>query len=310
MIKHISTQARALFFLMIILLTGGFSFAQQEMPLYNGAIPNATGAANEEFTTVSDDGERVIHKVSVPTLTAYLPPKNKANGTAVIICPGGGYGVQVSEREGSDVARKFNELGVAAFVLKYRLPSDRTMKDKSIGPLQDAQRAIQLVRENAGQWQVDPHKVGIMGFSAGGHLASTAGTHYRDIHIENKKAVNLRPDFMLLVYPVISFNDSIGHQGTRKNLLGDSPSFEHIRLYSNDLQVNKDTPPVFLTHAGDDSVVPVANSLAFYTALQHHSVPAGLFIYAKGEHGYLKTPPFNEWFGRCVYWMTGMQLLP
>lgn len=310
MIEHISTQSRSLFFLMIMLLTGSFALAQQEIPLYSGAIPNATGAANEEFTKVSDDGERVIHKVSVPTITAYLPPQNKANGTAVIICPGGGYGVQVSKREGSDVARKFNELGVAAFVLKYRLPSDRTMIDKSIGPLQDAQRAIQLVRENAGQWQVDPHKVGIMGFSAGGHLASTAGTHYRNVHINNAKNVHLRPDFMLLIYPVISFTDSIGHRGSRNNLLGINPTPEKIMQFSNDLQVNKDTPPTFLTHAGDDSVVPVANSLAFYTALQQHGVPAGLFIYAKGEHGYLKTPPFDEWFGRCVYWMTSMQLLP
>lgn len=297
-------------FVVFLLLISNNSFAQQEIPLYAGAIPNSTGAPNEEIIRIADDGERVISKVSVPALTVFLPEKEKANGTAVIICPGGGYGVEVSKREGSDVAKKFNELGVAAFVLKYRLPSDRTMKDKAIGPLQDAQRAIQLVRENATQWQVDPHKVGIMGFSAGGHLAATAGTHYRDALVANLQNLNLRPDFMLLVYPVISLTDSMGHGGTRMNLLGDHPKPEQVRLFSNEFQVDKHTPPAFLTHASDDAVVPVANSLVFYTALQSHGVPAGLFIYPKGGHGYLKTPPFDEWFGRCVFWMRSMQLLP
>lgn len=309
MIAHISTQSRSLLFLMIVLLTGSFAFAQQEIPLYTGAIPNSTGAPNEEIIRIADDGERVISKVSVPALTVFLPEKEKANGTAVIICPGGGYGVQVSKREGSDIARKFNELGVAAFVLKYRLPSDKTMKDKAIGPLQDAQRAIQLVRENATQWQVDPHKVGIMGFSAGGHLAATAGTHYRDALVANLQNLNLRPDFMLLVYPVISLTDSMGHGGTRKNLLGDHPEPEQVHLFSNEFQVDKHTPPAFLIHAEDDSMVPVANSLEFFNALHRNGVPAGLFIYPKGEHGFLKVPPFDEWFGRCIFWMKSMKLL-
>ena len=181
----------------------------------------------------------IAYNVSVPTITVFLPPKEKANGTAVIICPGGGYHVLVIEREGRDIAREFNKLGVAAFVLKYRLPDDRIMPDKSIGPLQDAQRAVAVVREHAGEWNIDPHKIGIMGFSAGGHLASTAGTHFENALIENKNGTSLRPDFMILVYPVISFSDSLGHIGSREYLLGKNPSEKQIRFFSNELQVDK-----------------------------------------------------------------------
>lgn len=297
-------------FLYVLALTGNICLGQQEIPLYPGVIPNATGAPDEEIKKIGSDGEIIIYKVSVPSVSVFLPPVGKATGTAVIICPGGGYGVQVSKREGSDVARKFNEIGVAAFVLKYRLPDDKFMKDKSIGPLQDAQRAIQLVRERAVEWHIDPAKIGIMGFSAGGHLASTAGTHFQDALISNPQEISLRPDFMLLIYPVISFNDSLGHSGTRKNLLGANPSAKQVLFYSNELQTGKDTPPAFLTHASDDSVVPVANSLIFYNALQEQGIASGLFIYPKGEHGYLKAPPFDEWFGRCIYWMKSMELLP
>jgi acetyl esterase/lipase len=277
--------------------------------LYAGKIPNATGAPNEENKKANELVDSLTFNVSIPTLTVFLPAKDKANGTAVIICPGGGYHVLLTKREGTDVARTFNKLGVAAFVLKYRLPSGKTMKDRSVGPLQDAQRAIQLVRQKAVEWNIDPQKIGIMGFSAGGHLASTAGTHYREALIENTKGMSLRPDFMLLINPVISFTDSIGYTGSRNNLLGDAPSEKQIRLYSNELQVDKATPPSFLVHSNADSVVPVANSLSFYSALQHNGVTAGLHIYAKGEHGFLTTPSFDEWFGRCVHWMKEMGLI-
>ncbi|HTN05880.1 alpha/beta hydrolase [Agriterribacter sp.] len=310
MIKNISAKSRSISFLITALLTGSFCFAQQEIPLYTGKIPNATGAANEENRKANELVDSLTFNVSVPTLTVFLPPKDKANGTAVIICPGGGYHVLLTKREGTDVARTFNKLGVTAFVLKYRLPDNKTMKDKSIGPLQDAQRAIQLVRQKAGQWNIDPQKIGIMGFSAGGHLASTAGTHYREALIENTKGVSLRPDFMLLINPVISFTDSIGHTGSRNNLLGDAPTEKQICLYSNELQVDKTTPPSFLVHSNADSVVPVANSLSFYSALQHNGVTTGLHIYAKGEHGFLTAPSFDEWFGRCIYWMKEMELMP
>ena len=277
--------------------------AQQEIPLYTGQIPNSKNVANEEQKSGDGKSEIIITKVSIPSLTVFLPLKEKANGSAVIICPGGGYHALVSKREGTEIAKAFNELGIAAFVLKYRLPSDRTMKDKSIGPLQDAQQAIKTVRQKAQEWNIDPGKIGIMGFSAGGHLAATVGTHFDDSVIENKEGISLRPDFMILIYPVISFTDSIGHPGSRKNLLGDAPSTEQIRYFSNELHVNKFTPPTFLTHAGDDTVVPLANSMLFYDALRKNGVPADLHIYSKGEHGYLQYPSFEEWFGRCANWI-------
>lgn len=220
-----------------------------------------------------------------------------------MICPGGGYGVLLTKREGSDVAREFNKLGVAAFVLKYRLPADETMTDRSIGPLQDAHQAIRQVRENAAQWGIDPAKIGIMGFSAGGHLAATAGTHFDTALTGKGNGTSVRPDFLLLVNPVVSFLDSFGHIGSRDNLLGKNAPPDKIEYFSNELHVTGHTPPAFLVHSGADVVVPVENSLAFYEALKKHKVPAALHIYSKGEHGFLTYPSFEEWFGRCVEWL-------
>jgi acetyl esterase/lipase len=281
--------------------------AQKEMRLYPGVIPNSKAVDNEQQQVANELVDSLTSRVSVPTLTIYQP--EKGNGTAVIICPGGGYHVLLTKREGSDVARAFNKLGVTAFVLKYRLPDDKLMTDKSSGPLQDAQQAILMVKENARLWNIDPGKVGIMGFSAGGHLASTAGTHFKKPVIPAKDKKNIKPDFMLLINPVISFSDSIGHIGSRNNLLGEKPSPEKIKLYSNELQINKDTPPAFLVHSGADEVVSVANSLEFYKTLQKNKVTAGLHIYAVGEHGFLSAPSFKEWFERCTYWMNAMNLL-
>lgn len=293
-------------FLLIILAGIHFSaLAQKEIPLYPGEIPNAVAGPDEE---VNEKG--VARNVSKPTLSVFLPAVGQSNGAAVIICPGGGYGVLVIDREGYKVAEAFNKMGVAAFVLKYRLPSDKTMKDKSIGPLQDAQQAIKTVRERAREWNVDTSKIGIMGFSAGGHLASTAGTHFAKPLIENKKSTSLRPDFMVLVYPVISFLEAPSHKGSRSNLLGQTQSNDRINFFSNELQVNQSTPPAFLTHAGDDTVVPVSNSLLFYEALNKFKSPSELHIYSKGEHGYAKTPTFDEWFTRCMTWMKTNQFIP
>ncbi|MGA0557199.1 alpha/beta hydrolase [Larkinella sp. VNQ87] len=291
-----------LFFAFIAFL----SHAQQEIPLYPGPVPNAKASDVKEVKR----NEQLVANVVQPTLTVFLPAKEKATGTAVIICPGGGYGVLVIKREGYDVAEAFAKLGVAAFVLKYRLPSDETMIDPSIGPLQDAQQALKTVRERAKEWGVDPQKVGIMGFSAGGHLAATAGTHFNQAVLQNPGKTNVRPDFMILVYPVISLTPEIGHAGTRKNLLGSSPKPEQVRLYSNEFQVEKNTPPTFLTHAGDDTVVPVKNSLVFYEALLQHGVPAAMHLYPKGEHGFAKTPAFEEWFGRVRQWLATNGMLP
>jgi acetyl esterase/lipase len=277
--------------------------AQQVIALYPGKIPDSIAAQNEEEVVANKEVDTLAYKVSNPTLTVFLPPRDKSCGSAVIICPGGGYHVLLLNREGRNIAREFNKQGVAAFVLKYRLPDDRIMHDKSIGPLQDAQQAILTIRQRAREWKIDPEKIGIMGFSAGGHLAATAGTHYENGMIENSKGTSLRPDFMILIYPVISLMDSIGHIGSREFLLGKSPSAEKIHFFSNEFHVTKTTPPAFITLAGDDSVVPIANSLIFYNALKKNSVPAELHLYSAGEHGFLKQPPFDEWFGRCCYWM-------
>lgn len=279
--------------------------AQTEMPLYPGRVPNAREVENQETNE-----NNVVRNVSKPTLTAFLPAAGTGNGTAVIVCPGGGYGVLVIDREGYRVAKELNKAGIAAFVLKYRLPSDRTMQDKAVGPLQDAQQAIKTVREKAKEWQIDPAKIGIMGFSAGGHLASTAGTHYDSSFVDNPQKTSLRPDFMVLVYPVISFEGKIGHRGSSANLLGASPSAERIDYFSNDLRVTASTPPAYLTHAGDDTVVPVSNSLRFYEALNAKGIAADMHIYSQGQHGYPKTPSFDEWFGRCLHWMRTSGFLP
>jgi acetyl esterase/lipase len=291
------------FFILLFFTLVSESSGQQEIPLYIGSIPNSKDPVDEQGIIYNKEADNLIYNVSEPTISVFLPSKDKANGTAVIVCPGGGYHVLVIGREGRDIAREFNTLGIAAFVLKYRLPDDRIMKDKSIGPLQDAQRAMQLIRERASEWNIDPHKIGIMGFSAGGHLASTAATHFENSLIENKKGTSLRPDFMMLVYPVISLSDSIGHIGSREYLLGINPSEKEIRFFSNELHVDKSTPPAFLILAGDDSVVKPENSMIFYDALKKNGVPAEMYIYESGEHGFLNQPPFDEWFGRCCFWM-------
>lgn len=280
------------------------SMAQQTIPLYPGTIPNSKVAADEE-TSEQKDGITIVSKISRPTLSIFLPPKKKANGTAVIIFPGGGYWVNAISHEGTDVARKFKEMGVAAFVLKYRIPSDATMENREIGPLQDAQQAIKVVRQRAAEWHVDPNRIGIMGFSAGGHLASTAGTHFAKPVIPDVGGVSLRPDFMILIYPVISFQDSVGHLGSREQLIGKNPSLEKKNYYSNELQVTPQTPPAFLVHATDDDVVKVKNSVLFYLSLVKNKVPAELHLYQKGGHGFgmnNKTTQ-DKWMERCKNWM-------
>lgn len=282
------------------------SFSQTILPLYKDGIPNSKPSPNEESSTYEGENKiLIVHNVSRPSLTVFLPPKEKASGAAVIICPGGGYSILAASHEGYDVAKKLNEMGVAAFVLKYRIPDDKTMLNKEIGPLQDAQRAIQIVREKAGEWNINPSRIGIMGFSAGGHLATTAGTHFDKAVIENKNNTSLRPDFMVLVYPVISFTDSIGHIGSRDNLLGKDPSAEKIREYSGELRVVANTPPAFLVHAGNDDVVKVQNSIRFYEAEQKNNIPAELHVYPKGGHGFgLNNPTTKDlWMERLRNWL-------
>jgi acetyl esterase/lipase len=283
------------------------SAAQQELPLYgSGPIPNSKpGPDREKKDSAAMPVRYVLSYVSRPTLTVFRPPAGKANGTAVIICPGGGYVHLAMTHEGSDVAQWLNSLGITAFVLKYRLPSDEIMIDRTIGPLQDAQRAIQAVRQQAATWGVDPGRIGIMGFSAGGHLASTAGTHFMKPKIEGADSAGLRPDFMVLIYPVISFNDSIGHVGSRDNLLGPHPSPALVREYSNETQVTAQTPPTFIAHAEDDRTVAVANSIDFYSMLVRNHVPAELHVFPRGGHGFgmYNKLSVDQWPDRLKEWL-------
>lgn len=283
-------------------------YAQQTIPLYDGSIPNSKPYTTKEVWEPQDNGDTIVHFTSKPTLTIFLPDKSIATGAGVVICPGGGYWVTSIVKEGFAVARRFNEMGIAAFVLKYRMPNDSSMLDKKIGPLQDAQRAIQLVRMHAEEWNVDPAKTGIMGFSAGGHLASTAATHFQHSYIENPNNIILRPDFAILIYPVISFQDKIGHIGSRDQLIGKNPPQNLIDSFSNEMQVTAQTPPTFLVHATDDNTVPVMNSIAFYEALLKYKTPAEMHIYKAGGHGFGMHNPTNkgDWMALCENWMDSM----
>lgn len=282
-----------------MLFTAVAAYAQEkEIPLYPNGVPNSKPAPS---TYVEDDSNNHAKLVTTPTITPYFPEKGKATGTAVIICPGGGYSGLSMLNEGSSVAKKFNEIGVTAFVLKYRLPSDLIMVDKTIGPLQDAQRAIQLVRERAAEWGINAAKVGIIGFSAGGHLASTAGTHFNKVVIDNKNNISIRPDFELLLYPVITFGE-LAHRGSQVNLIGKDAPQNLIDLYSNEKQVTPESPPTFIVHAEDDKTVPVENSLMFYEALLKNKVKAEMHLYQAGGHGFgLNNKTTTDyWFDRCA----------
>lgn len=243
---------------------------------------------------------------SEPTLTPWLPDAAKATGTAIVICPGGGYGGLAMDHEGRQVAEWLNGVGVAAFVLKYR------HQGTGFGhpaPMQDVQRAIQTVRSRAREWNIRPDRIGVLGFSAGGHLASTAGTHFiagRPDAEDVVERVSSRPDFMVLIYPVISMVEPYAHRGSRKNLLGPKPAPELVEAMSSERQVTAETPPAFLVHTNEDAGVPSENSIAFYLALRKAKVPAEMHIFEKGKHGFgLGKPgmPAAKWPKLCETWM-------
>ena len=283
---------------------GKASIAQMTFPLYN-QVPNSKAASDyKESADTTQNGVIIIHKVSVPDITIFKPEHPDEKHAAVVICPGGGYAILAYNLEGTTVAKILNSWGVTAVVLKYRLPSDEIMKDKSIGPLQDAQRALQYVREHATELNVNPHLIGIMGFSAGGHLASTASTHFDHSYIDNPLNTSLRPDFSILGYPVISFTDSLTHMGSRNNLIGKNPSKEMIRKFSNELQVNEKTPPTFLVLASDDQTVKPGNSIEYYEALLRNNVPAEMHIFQNGGHGFgTHLLAKNNWMDLLKNWM-------
>lgn len=249
-----------------------------------------------------------------PSLTIYLPPEDKATGAAVVICPGGGYGTLAMGHEGHQIARWFNSFGVAGFILKYRHRNSGAGYGHP-APIQDAQRAIRTVRGGAAQWGLDPKRIGIMGFSAGGHLASSAGTHFNTSYytpVDDLDRVSCRPDFMILGYPVISFTEWYTHTGSMRNLLGKDPDKAMQECFSNEKQVSDETPPTFLIHTYEDKVVPPENSIYFYLALRQAKVPAEMHIYLKGRHGVglgTGAGEVSTWPQRCVGWMRSQGLL-
>jgi len=293
--------------LLVLLSISIMTEAQTILPLYQGTIPNNKATAKPEVNM----GNGRIAGVTVPTLTIFLPEKKDSFLTAVIICPGGGYARLSIDHEGYEVAKAFNQKGIAAFVLKYRIPADSSMNNKEIVPLQDAQRAFQLIREKAKEYNINPDKIGIIGFSAGGHLASTVGTHLNMPVISNENNTNLCPNFLLLAYPVISFADSLAHMGSRDNLIGKNPNEEKIKAFSNELQVTPQTPPTFIVHAADDKTVKVANSILFFESLQKNKVASEIHIYQNGGHGFgLHNATTKEnWFETAIHWMTANKLM-
>ena len=283
-------------FISILLITCMLhGFSQEEIKLY----PNGPTESNELLTDEKWRDRDFLLDISEPRMYAYPASKDNNCGTAVLICPGGGYSGVSAVKEGAEIAKWFNELGVSAFVLYYRMPNGHYEI-----PLKDAQTALSIIHKRAREWKINKKKIGIMGFSAGGHLASTVGTHF--------KTKAERPAFMLLAYPVVTMNKDLTHKGSRDNLLGKNPSDELVKLYSNELQVNKQTPPTFIIHARDDGAVPIANSENLLEALQKNKVPAKLVTYDEGGHGFgmrKKGIPVENWPQKMKSWLTERKLI-
>lgn len=265
-------------------------------PLWNGPAPGAQGEGPGD----------------VPGYFLYPAPEGKANGTAVVVCPGGGYGALALNHEGDQIGRWLNSLGVTAVVVKYRLGP----KYRYPTQLRDAQRALRTTRHHAKEWGVDPKKVGILGFSAGGHLTSTVGTQFDKGDVKAKDPIDRessRPDFMVLMYPVIRLSGPHAHNGSRINLLGQDADQKLVDSLQNDLRVTAETPPTFLVHTTEDKAVPPENSALFYLALSKHRVPAEMHIYERGRHGLGLGPadlPYSSWPERCVAWLRSRGFLP
>ena len=279
--------------LLALLLLSLIAMAQEKIMLY----PEGATDCNELTVPESYRDPEFIVNISQPRMLVFPAAKEKANGTAVLICPGGGYSGVSQIKEGEEFARWFNEMGISAFVLYYRMPNGHTEI-----PLRDAQKAMSIIRERAKEWNIKKSKIGIMGFSAGGHLASTVGTHFK-----NKAE---RPAFMILGYPVVTMDAKLTHGGSRTNLLGKKPTEEMVKRYSNELQVTKKTPPTFIVHAKDDGAVPIANSENLAKALEANNVPVKLVVYDKGGHGFgmrRKDIPVKEWPEELRKWMREMK---
>jgi acetyl esterase/lipase len=274
--------------------------------------PSGAGEAPTPLWPGEAPGQRGSDEADRPTLSAHLPPRGRGVGAAVIVCPGGGYARLALDHEGAQIARWLNERGIAAFVLRYRLGP----KYRHPVPLGDLQRAIRTVRAGAARWAVAPSKIGVWGFSAGGHLASTAATLFDDGAPgapDPIDRVSSRPDFAILAYPVVFMGGEGTHQGSRQQLLGDAPAPALVERLSTHKQVTPRTPPVFLLHTTEDTVVPPENSVAFYLALRKAGVPAELHVYERGRHGVglaQGDPILSSWGDRLADWLRVRGILP
>ncbi|MEG3767573.1 alpha/beta hydrolase [Alteromonas sp. 14N.309.X.WAT.G.H12] len=276
---------------------------QQSMDLYPQGVPEATALPSGEFLSTNREGEVSVVAPDKPTLTVVAPPKEKRNGSGILLCPGGGYERLAMDREGFHVAQRLVQYGITVFVLKYRVPSAMGMQDPSIGPLQDAQQAMWLIHSQRARWAIDTSKVGVMGFSAGGHLAATLSTWFKKPLFPERGRKHLRPAFQILIYPVISMEGDITHQGCRHALLGENPTVEKVKGLSVQTQVTTNTPPAYMVHANDDKSVPVANALCFHQALIEKRVPVQLLLLPKGGHGFGLHHP-TDWFANMMEWLT------
>lgn len=269
--------------------------------------PNGAPTGNGITTPEEVFGGRRVRNVSEAEIYVYLPKQGVNTGAAVVICPGGGYVMEAMDHEGHAMAEWLVQQGVAGIVLKYRLPNGHHEV-----PLDDVQRTIRIVRQKANEWGIKPSKIGIAGSSAGGHLASTAGTKFdpgKPNAADPLEKVSCRPDFMLLLYPVISFNEAFGHMGSRNNLIGPGNKWELVERYSNELHVTAQTPPTFLVLADDDNVVPPRNSIEFYSALKKFNIPAEMHIFRSGGHGFGMNKinkPVDQWPNLFAQWMKAM----
>ncbi len=288
---------------------------ERHLPIWPEHTAADVGRGEDVSTRETTGDMRWIKNVTVPTLNVFLPPADRATGVAVVICPGGGYAVEAYDKEGTEVARWLVEQGIAGFILKYRLP-DGTLEPGEISlSLQDARRAIQLVRARAADFGVDPGKIGIMGFSAGGHLTANAGTYYTagDPEAEDPVArMSSRPDFFAPIYPVVSMVSGVTHLNSKRNLMGDKPDPRVAWQYSPELQVTPETPPPFLVHCADDSLVPAENSVQLYLAAVRAGLPAEMHLYPHGGHGFGVDPARGiavTWTDRFIEWLGEIEML-
>lgn len=305
-------MSKSFFLSLSLVIAINICFGQKNIiPLWSDKIPNHQ--KTDEVETLENKDILWIEKVKVPTLEIYLPTKKNATGKAMVICPGGGYQGLAYDWEGTDIAKWLNANGIAAFVLKYRLPKSKSVIIGHKAPLQDAQRAIRLVRNNSEKWNISKNQIGIMGFSAGGHLAATLGTHYdndKNSLPNSIDSLSARPDFMVLIYPVITMKSSFTHQGSKDNLLGKNPEQQLIDFYSNELHINKNTPPTFIIHSTDDEVVSVMNSILFYQALVKEKIYSEMHIYPKGGHGFslaIGQGHLQTWVDRLSEWIDSLK---